>query len=290
MKNFIRTFAGLGFLVGSLAYDAKQSTGTSKYNDFNGWDLTVVEYADSKTAVADKEKRKTASEQRPASEMQFKESNITPGVREFREKLLGEKGFHAVVTGEQLANLIKDFLEPEKFKTLDNDTKFFLAPLYAVIPLRGIVWRSRKLFETAGIGNKATHGQSVQLVRNVMKAVDTFFPAHQWDAAMEYLTEPHPDPKVRQFENIYELQKFVVNEYIGGLRKAENVLQELYSQNPSGIYVWDSKISFGQSAFQDGIRRYVGFGKAEMEIALSGIHRMMFEGYTFVAYDQNQLG
>ncbi len=199
-----------------------------------------------------------------------------------------------------MANLIGMYLQEVpggvfNFSQRDNDTKYFLAPLYAVKPLRGIIWRVRKLFEVnepgATLANKATHGQAVQLVRTVVAAMDTFFPEKQWDAAIQFFTEPIrvAEGEKAQFENMFEFQTFISDKYIPGLVKAIEEIEKLYKAEPEKEYVWDNKIGYGKSAFKDGIQRYAGNQKIEKEMVLAGLNRMLFEAYVFCAYDQSEL-
>jgi hypothetical protein len=303
MKKTIGLFLSIGLLTTGVV-DAKQSKNKEYLqNTHEGWDVRPYEATWSKADPKNGSERRRPA--RDAADIIVDESEMSQSLKNFRDELVGENAFSGkgVKTGDQLASLIEKYLKRKNpnnpnemsFATLDNDTKFFLAPLYAVAPLRGIVWRTRKLFEVKELGkivmNKAIHGQAVQLVRNVIGAIDIYLPTDQWDAAVEFLTEPVVLPKGEkaQFETVFEFQRFIANDYIPGLRLAIDEVKALKDRESEKIYVFDNKMAFGPGVFRDNIKRFIGHGKAEKELVLSALTRLLFDAYVFCAYDQSEM-
>ncbi len=302
MKKTLGIFLSIGLLTTGVV-NAKKSINKDNLEKVHE-DLDVRPFE----ATWSKAETKTGSERRrparDAGDLDVEESDMSQTLKDFRDELIGEKAFEGkgVKTGVQLVSLLEKYLKRESskpdemtFAKLHNDTKFFLAPMYAVAPLRGIVWRTRKLFEVKKLGsilaNKATHGQAVQFVRNVIGAIDIYLPTDQWDAAVEYLTESVVAPKGEkaQFETVDDFQSFIAKYYIPGLHQAIQEIKALPDLEPEKVYVFDNKIAFGPGVFKGNIKRFVGHGKAEKEIVLSSLYRLLFDAYVFCAYDQSEM-
>lgn len=230
-----------------------------------------------------------------AADRVFTESDLSPDMICFRAEMIGgtcaknskTMTYQGVKTGAELAALLKRSADPKNYATYSDDLKYFLAPLHIAIPLQGIVWRVRPIFEKSGMGNKATHGQSVQLVRNVVTAMKTMFPTDQWKAGVEFFTQPSPD--FPQMKSVRELQRFMITHYVKAVVDSKDKIEALYKTNPDAIYTWDNKIGYGTGTFDDGLNRFVGHGRAEKEISLAVANSMIHDAYFFSAYNQDYI-
>ncbi len=258
--------------------------------DWSQWDQSNYSYHET-PAVANVQKKDSRS---PASQA-FEESDLTEDMKWFRASIIGGKGSRkgkdydlpGVKSGNELNALLVEAAKSENYNSYDDNLKYFLTPLLVSIPLRGIVWRVRPIFEKSGMGNIATHGQAVQMVRNIVGAIKTYFPTNQWRAGIEYFTQPADG--LSQFNSIRDLQAFMTNSYIPSLRKAQEQIRALYEKNPNAVYAWDNRIGMSMGAFDDGLNRYVGHGKPEKEITIAALNAYIHDAYFFCAYNQDRL-
>lgn len=90
---------------------------------------------------------------------------------------------------EQLYKLLVDSYAgyDRKENPFAPEVKYFLNHLHTMIPLKGIVWRMKPLFEVGGIGNKSTHMSAIQFVRGVATGLNAGFPTQQTRAMIDYL-------------------------------------------------------------------------------------------------------
>ena len=103
----------------------------------------------------------TNSNRKLASSQSYSESDLSNDFKTLREQWLKVKD------PDQLENLLK--ISYARYDNYSDDTKYFLAQAHLILPLRGIIWRMRPLFEKGGsfIGVKSTHVTAVQLLRSV---------------------------------------------------------------------------------------------------------------------------
>jgi hypothetical protein len=226
----------------------------------------------------------TGSQRKMAAAQEFAESNLKPDVIEFRKKYLAAK------TADQLDALL---VEAEKnWGSFSLDLKYFTANLLVARPLRGLIWRMRPLFETGGLfsGNRATHGAAVYFLRQMATGIDTFFPTDQWEAGFAYLTEPSTKmTKAQQFKTVREFQKFLATEFVAALQTAAGRSDSVIAAAGKEPLVWDRQMVYGTATFEDGAKRYVGFGPAEIYFSTAVLYRGIHDALVFTAYNQDDL-
>ena len=88
---------------------------------------------------ATEKKSPTTSKRKVASSQSFSESDLSDDYKNIRTEWLKVK------TADQMEALLKTSYA--NFNTYSDDTKYFLAQAHLALPLRGIVWRMRPLFE-----------------------------------------------------------------------------------------------------------------------------------------------
>lgn len=246
------------------------------------FDYSVVSLQDS-WATADKAPAVPASKRKIASSQTFSESDLSADFKKLRTEWL------KVQTPDQLEGLLKTSYA--NFDSYSDDTKYFLTQAHVALPLRGIVWRLRPLFEKGNsfLGNKATHVTAIQILRSVAGTIDMALPTDQGKATFKYFTEPSTDmSNASQFKSIAEFQNFLSDVMVKKLQESTTRIETLIAKNPSTIFVWDNKMLFGTGAFRDDIQRYSGHGAAEMHLAASAYYRSLHGILVFGAYNQDQ--
>lgn len=227
-----------------------------------------------------------SGKQKEASRKEFTESDFKaqPDVENFRTKFLNAK------TADELETLLNQ--AKQDWAQYSPAMKYFTANLIAVLPLRGIIWRMRPLFETGGFfaGNRATHGMAVQMVRQVATGIQTYFPTEQWTAGFAFVAEPSTRMTLaQQFKTVKEYQKFLSEEFVPALNESVQRLNSVLQTNPKAVFVWDHKIDFGTGTFVDDAQRYVGYGSAEVFLSTSLLYRAMHDALVFSAYNQDEI-
>lgn len=186
----------------------------------------------------------------------------------------------------------------KNYETYSADVQYFLAQLHTMIPLKGIVWRLRPIFESGGLfkGNKATHMSAIQFVRTAATGLSAAFPTSQTDAMIAYFTEPGPEMSEKmQFKTVAEFQNFLVDVYIPYVFQSVNRIDVLLKKfdeaagRPQREMVWDNQMFFGTGTFRDGFNRYIGHGPAEMHIAMALGWESIHDAYVFSSYNQDDL-
>jgi hypothetical protein len=241
------------------------------------WIPSIQEKMHEPSKATTKWKRKVASSQT------FSESDLSEDYKKLRGEWL------KVTTADQLEALLK--ASYAKYDSYSDDTKYFLTQAHIALPLRGIVWRMRPLFEKGKgkfIGNKSTHVMAVQMLRGVAASLDMALPTDQATASFAYITEPSQNMSTaQQFKSIEEFQNFLVGELSKKLNEGAIRVEALIQKNPTNIFVWDNKMQFGTGTFRDDIQRYSGHGIAEMNITEAGLYKTLHDVLVFCAYDQN---
>lgn len=224
-------------------------------------------------------KRKVASSQT------FSESDLSEDYKKLRAEWL------KVTNADQLEALLN--ASYAKFDSYSDDTKYFLTQAHIALPLRGIVWRMRPLFEKGKgkfVGNKSTHVMAIQMLRGVAASLDMALPTEQSSAVFAYITEPSAKMSTaQQFKSIEDFQNFLVGELSKKLSESAVRVDALLKKNPDSIFVWDNKMQFGTGTFRDDIQRYSGHGAAEMNITVAGLYKTIHDVLVFSAYNQNQM-
>lgn len=240
------------------------------------WVPTVEDSWASAPATASNPKRKIASAQT------FSESDLSADFKNLRTEWL------KVNNPDQLEALLKKSYD--NYAAYSDDTKYFLTQAHLALPLRGIVWRLRPLFEKGGafLGNKSTHVSAVQILRAVASTVEMALPTDQAEATFRYFTEPSTDmTSASQFKSVAQFQNFLSSEMAKKLMESITRLNVIASKNADNIFVWDNKMIFGTGTFRDDIQRYAGHGIAEMHLSLAGYYRSLHGILVFSAYNQD---
>ena len=278
----------LAVLALSLSFAAQVSAAPKKLTsplteDWSKWSVPMLDEQD--TAVLAKDVAAPAGSPRKiASAQEFQEKDLKPDVVAFR------KAYLSVKTPDQLEAL---FVKAEsEWKSYSPDLKYFTANLLVARTLRGIVWRLRPLFETGSLfsGNRATHGATVSMIRQLASGIDIYFPTDQWEAGFDYFTQPSTSmTSSDQFKNVREFQKFLAKDFVPAMQTAARRTAEVLAANPNPVFVWDRKIVYGTATFADNARRFVGFGPAEIYFSNAMLYRGMHDATVFTAYNQDDL-
>ncbi len=192
-----------------------------------------------------------------------------------------------VKTGDEMEKLLKR--SQTGFDKYTMDTKYFVTQMQLLLPLRGITWRMRPLFESnkGFLGNKSTHVAAVQAVRGSVVGMTALLPTSQTDASIQFFTEPSKDmTKADQFKSIAEFQKYMMQDLSPAITVAINRLQDISSKQ-NKIFVWDNNMAFGHGTFKDGIRQFKGNGPAEVKAVISSLYKAQHSMMVYSAYNQD---
>ncbi len=197
----------------------------------------------------------------PSNQLQGDESMMSKSFRAARERFLKVK------SAEELEAFLVD-LEANYDKTQDNDLRFFAAQLLPLRELRGLVWRSRPIFSQS----KITHSVVLTSVKSAVTNVKIFLPTEQWEAGLQYVSEPFVRDGVVASE--FKSEADLVAHFAGPVREAVLLAaQRVQAIDLKDKYiVWDNKLLFGKASFQDDIDRYRLVGEVERLSALASLH------------------
>ncbi len=233
---------------------------------------------------------KKTGKRKVASEIEFQESNLSDAFKNFRSKWLAVKDAEGL---QQLLNESYNELNlPNSTLAKSPDMKYFLPHLHVMIPLRGIIWKMRPLFETGRFfsGSKATHAMAVQFVRNVVTGIKMFMPTDQWDAGIEFLVTPTKKMKLdSQFKTVAQLQDYLQKYVLPYIENSAQSVQGNLSENPESIYVWDNQITFGVANFSGQARQFVGYGPAEQAFSIAMLYQAAHDLRVFNSFNQDAL-
>lgn len=224
----------------------------------------------------------TKQNRKVASAMSFNEADMSSDMHSLREAWLKVK------TGNGMEAILHE--SKNKYNSYSTDTKYFLTQMHLSLPLRGVVWRMRKLFENNKkfMGNKSTHVMAIQAVRGAAIGLKNFLPTNQSDAEIEFFTEPSLTmTSADQFKSMAEFQTFLYNEVSPAIDQAAAQIIALKKQAPNDNFVWDNKIGFGTATFEDEMSRYVGNGPAEVNFVLSSLYKAQHDLLVYCAYNQD---
>jgi hypothetical protein len=276
MNQFAKGFA-LTLALSTSAFAAKNVK-----EDFKNYKIPQVEEASFNDAEFMKEKKEfSKSKRKIASAMSFNGSDVSNDFQKLREEWLKAS------TGDQMEALLKT--SHANYNTYSEDTKYFLAQMHTALPLRGIIWRLRPLFENSKgfLGNKSTHVTAVQAVRGAVTGLKMFLPTKQSDAGIQYFTEPSVEmSKADQFTSIAQFQNFLMSNVIPAINESIVRLQVISKGGAQKVFVWDNKMAFGRGTFEDEVQRYVGNGAAEMNMSIASLYRAYHDIYVYCAYNQ----
>lgn len=268
---------GLALVLSTSAFAAKTK------EDFKTYKVAQVEEVSFNDADFMKEKKEwTKSKRKIASDMSFNGSDVSNDFQKLREEWL------KVQTGDQMEALLKK--SHANYKAFSEDTQYFLAQMHTAIPLRGIIWRLRPLFENSKgfLGNKSTHVTAVQAVRGAVTGLKMFLPTKQSDASIQYFTEPSQEmSKADQFQSVAQFQRFLLETVIPSINESIVRLQTISKGGSQKVFVWDNKMAFGRGTFEDEVQRYKGNGAAEMNMTIAALYRAYHDIYVYCAYNQD---
>lgn len=278
MSHFVRSM-GLALVLITNANAAKMST-SQKYTSYQ---IPVIPEASFEDPTFQKEKKEWVKQKRKlANASTFSGSDLSHDFKKLREEWLQVK------SGDQMEALLSK--SHIKYNSYSEDTKYFLAQMHVALPLRGIVWRLRPLFENSKgfLGNKSTHVIAVQAVRNTITSLKMFLPTNQTDAAIQYFTEPSVEmSKQDQFKSIAEFQKFMVDAMVPMINESAERITTLAKNSSDKVFVWDNKMAFGRGTFEDEMNRFVGNGPAEINFAIATLYRAAHNILVYCAYNQD---
>ncbi len=223
----------------------------------------------------------TKLKRKVASEMTFSQTDMSEDLRKIRDEWL------TIGTGAELEMLLKKSYS--NFNSYSDDSKYFLAQMHTALPLQGILWKLRPLFENSKgfLGNKSTHVTAVQAVRGAISALKMMLPTKQTEAMIQYFSEPSIEmSKNDQFKSVESFQNYLVESVIPSLNEAIKRVQMVSKNNAQKIYVWDNKMIFGRATFQDDLHRFSGHGPAEMNFVLATLYRAAHNILIYCAYNQ----
>ncbi|WP_408098068.1 hypothetical protein ACJVC5_03845 [Peredibacter sp. HCB2-198] len=277
MNHFVKSI-GLSLVLSASAFAA------GKKEDYKNYYVPSLKEASFDDAEFIKEKKEwTKANRKIASQSSFSNSDMSEDLQKLREEWLQVK------TGDQMEALLK--ASQTKYDTYSEDTRYFLAQMQLALPLRGIVWRLRPLFEEGKgfFGNKSTHVTAVQAVRTVISGLKTFLPTKQTDASIQFFTEPSVEmTKSQQFHSIAQVQNFLMTTVIPAITEASNRITALSKDGNHKAFIWDNKMAFGTGTFDDEIHRFVGHGPAEINFTIASLARAQHNILVYCAYNQDQ--
>ncbi len=225
---------------------------------------------------ASKERRKPAGE--------LTEAQMSADMKALRDRLAQVK------TVDEFESLI--VTSKARMNDMSDDAKFVVSQAAAILPLRGIVWRLRPLFENSRgfLGTKTTHVAAVQLVREVSATLNGAFPSNASTMILQFALEPSEkmSPK-QQFRDVAGFQRFLTAEVVPAHHQALQTIESIIKRNPSATFVFDNKMAFGKGSFDDGIQRFVGFSAPEMHLAAAAHAAVINETLVFCSYNQSAL-
>jgi hypothetical protein len=280
MANYLAKSLGL-VLVMSSSLTAYAKNASEFYTSYQFPQIQEEKFDDSIHLTMKKEWAKQS--RKVASATNFQEGDLSSDFKTIRTSWLN------VTTGDQMEKLLRESYS--KFDTYAPDTKYFLAQMHLALPLRGIVWRMRKLFETSRgfLGNKSTHVMAIQAIRGSVTGLKIFLPTKQTDAGIEFFTEPSKAmTSADQFTSLAEFQNYLMLNVLPALTESIERIQGIQKSHPDATFVWDNKMAFGTGTFDDEISRYVGNGPAEVNFLIAGLYRAQHDLLVYCSYNQDR--
>jgi hypothetical protein len=198
-------------------------------------------------------------------------------LKSFRSKFLEIK------TPEELDYFLVEI--NNNYKNYPDDLKLVVA---LISPIRAFKSFTYKVYPLA-TKEKISHSVILTQILNFASFMKVNLPTEQWMAGFRYVTEPFSanasDPKER-ISTITQLQSFFVTSvYKELLISAERINGIKISDK----MVWDNKFLYGVGSFSDNFKRFMTFGEAERNAALSSIHASMANCARFAAYNLDEL-
>lgn len=194
------------------------------------------------------------------------------------------KSFNNLKTSAELEAFIN--LNKQRLNSFsDPSSVFFLSHVTALQPLRGIVWRSRGLFESNGGKNRLSQSVIVTQLKNYAGFLSIVNPSETQAAVFDYLVAPYsvdgalPD----KIESEPQLQAWMEE----SLKPAVITLKNKLNTIPAGSEIkWNQQINFGAKSFSDGVERDLIFGTEEVQMLVASYELNAAQINMFCAYNQ----
>lgn len=194
------------------------------------------------------------------------------------------KSFNALKTSAELESFIS--LNKQRLNSFsDPSSVFFLSHVTALQPLRGIVWRSRGLFESNGGKNRLSQSAIVTQLKSYAGFLSIVNPSETQAAVFDYLVAPYSlDGSLpEKIENESQLQAWMQE----SLKPAVITLKNKLNTIPAGSEIkWNQQINFGAKSFSDGVERDLVFGTEEVQVLVASYELNAAEINMFCAYNQ----
>lgn len=280
MRHYVKS-VGLALALSASAMAATKNVDSdSFYKTYQFPTMHEAQFDDPE--YIEMKKEWTKQNRKVASAMSFNESDMSKDFRTLRDKWL------QVSKASQMESLLKE--SKANYNSYSPDTKYFLAQMHLALPLRGIVWRMRKLFENNRkfLGNKSSHVAAIQLVRGAVTGLSTFLPTKQTDAGIEFFTEPSAEMKNSdQFQSIAQFQQFIMQTLIPSMNDSIGKLLVLRKELKNENVIWDNKIVFGSATFEDELSRFIGHGPAEFNFVIATLYKAEHDLFVYCAFNQD---
>lgn len=224
-----------------------------------------------------------AMPQRKIASQEVSEAELSKDFKDLRQKWLSVK------TGEELELLLKKSLNSEV--QYSDDTRFFLSQMQFLLPMRGIIWRVRPIFENQKniLRTKSALVLAVQVVRAALISLKMYIPSSQADALTEFLTLPSKQmSSADQFHSMEEIQDVLVSSFLPLLKVSIQQMEALGKPNNKTI-IWDNHLAYGKSAIDGDLNRFIIHGPAEIHSATASLYRTYHDVLVFCSFNQNYL-
>jgi hypothetical protein len=193
----------------------------------------------------------------------------------------------AVKTGDEMEALLKKSILNNA--GYSDDVKYFLTQTRMLLPLRGIVWRARPVFENKQnlLRSKSAQVLAVQVVRAALISYRMYIPIEQSDAVTEFLTLPSTEMRQSdQFKTMEEIQNFMIAELLPLMK--ESIAQlEVIAQKSDRNFIWDNRLAYGKSEIDGDLSRYIVHGPAEVQSSLAKLYQLTSNALVFCAFNEN---
>ena len=219
--------------------------------------------------------------QRKVASADYNESDLSKDFISLRTQWLSVK------TGDDLEALLKkSLLNHSKYS---DDVKYFLTQSRMLLPLRGLVWRVRPIFENRQNLLRAKSAQvlGVQVVRSSLISYRMFIPTEQSNALTEFLTLPSAEmSKASQFHTMEEVQDFIVRELLPLMKESITQLESIAEKNEKN-FIWDNRLAYGKSEIDGDLSRFIVHGPAEIQSTLAKLYQATSNALVFCAFNEN---
>jgi hypothetical protein len=257
------------FATASAATAAKKTTYAPLPEPLPGSFMSEAQYqAAQKEAKADTKTRQIAEADKVndayalSDEMKNLRSQIIGGSHWKNNEV--EKGgeLAGIQKAEDLTRLIAD-LDKNYSKLTQTDAKFVAAQLIALKPFRSIIYRCRRLIDSAKISKSVI----ITMIRGAAVGTDIFFPTEQWQAGFSYLTEPSANMGA-DINTEIDFHNYMTKELYPSLY---TLIERVNGMKFSKPVYFDNKMLYSQANFVSDDDRYAILTETERQLYLSGL-------------------